>query len=180
MKRNYLVKKSIKFFHDNEEHLIEEYGEHKYLLIYDGEVVGVYDTRKEGLEEGCKKYTLGTFAIQETAAEPVRMTSPIRVIDKRVFDEEKGRLKTMKMRRVVDIKAMKNYLLFIRFDNDEKRIFNCYKLITEDKQFNRLLDLKEFEKVYIDDMGLVCWDYATDINPYMLYEESVAIDDFIF
>lgn len=179
-KHKELINKSTAFFHDNEDHLIEKYGPHKFLLIYDGNVEGVYDNREEGLETGCKKHLLGTFAVQETAAEPVHINYPMRVSRKRVYDNSIGEFKTKgRMIRAINVKPLENYLLIIRFENEEERVFNCYPLIAEDNLFKKLEDLDEFSKVYIDEMGLVCWDEATDINPYFLYEKSEPVENFM-
>lgn len=83
------------------------------------------------------------------------------------------------MKRAVNVKPMNNYLLFVRFDNGEERVFNCFPLLSE-KLFDRLKDVEFFNTVHIDEMGVVCWDDATDINPYELYENSEAISQFAF
>ena len=84
------------------------------------------------------------------------------------------------MIRAKDVKPLKNYLILVRFVNDEERVFNCHPLITDDKLFSKLMDPNYFNKVHIDEMGIVCWDEATDINPYYLYEESQAVSGFSF
>lgn len=83
------------------------------------------------------------------------------------------------MRRAVKVQPMKNYLLLVRFDNGEEKIFNCLPLL-EDKIFSDLINLDYFATVHIDDMGLVCWDDSTDINPEVLYEDSENIENFKF
>lgn len=83
------------------------------------------------------------------------------------------------MQRVTNVKPLENYLLLLQFQNGEKRVFNCYPLL-KDKLFEKLKDVDFFKTVHIDDMGLVCWDEATDINPYALYEQSEPITHFAF
>ena len=83
------------------------------------------------------------------------------------------------MVRAVRVKAMNNYLLFIKFDNGEERIYNCFPLLKE-PLFNKLHNKDFFNTVHIDEMGVVCWDSATDIDPYDLYEQSERINDFCF
>jgi hypothetical protein len=83
------------------------------------------------------------------------------------------------MQRAVDVKPMNNYLLLIKFDNGEEKIYNCFPLL-QDKLFSKISDKEFFKTVHIDDMGLVCWDDSTDINPYDLYECSESISNFDF
>ena len=72
------------------------------------------------------------------------------------------------------VKAMDNYLLLVRFDNGEEKIYNCLKLLNDDL-FSSLKNKSYFSTVHTDDMGIVCWNDATDINPYELYENSQSV-----
>ena len=78
---------------------------------------------------------------------------------------------------VIEVKALKNYLLWVKFRNDEVKIFNCNSLI-QDKLYRSLLDKEFFKTVHIDEMGVVSWNAALDIHPYYLYDESIDIDCF--
>lgn len=81
------------------------------------------------------------------------------------------------MRRATEVKPMKNFLLLIKFDNGEEKIFNCLSLIN-DNLFSQIFNPDYFSRVHIDDMGIVCWDDETDINPYDLYDNSESVSDF--
>ena len=83
------------------------------------------------------------------------------------------------MRRAIDVKAMDNYLLLVKNDNGEQRIYNCFPLL-ENNLFSELRNIDFFKTVHIDEMGLVCWNDSTDINPYDLYEDSESLSDFAF
>ena len=83
------------------------------------------------------------------------------------------------MNRAINVKPMKNYLLLVQFDNGENRIFNCFPLL-EDKIFADIANEEFFNTVHIDDMGIVCWDDSTDINPAYLYENSEPVSNFAF
>ena len=69
------------------------------------------------------------------------------------------------MRRTLAVKAMDNYLLLVKFDNGEQKVYNCFPLL-QNNLFSELKDIEFFKTVHIDDMGLVCWNNSTDINPY--------------
>lgn len=83
------------------------------------------------------------------------------------------------MRRAVKVKPMNNYLLLVRFDNGEERIFNCMSLM-QSKLYSELCDKEFFRTVHIDNMGVVCWNDSIDIDPYLLYEDSVPTMEFAF
>lgn len=85
----------------------------------------------------------------------------------------------MSMRRAINVKPMRNLLLLIQFDNGEKRIFNCFPLL-EDRLFSGITDTVFFNTVHVDEMGVVCWDNSTDINPFYLYDNSEPIANFAF
>ena len=46
--------------------------------------------------------------------------------------------------------------------------------------FAELKNIDFFKSVHVDEMGVVCWSDATDINPYNLYEDSENLSDFEF
>ncbi len=83
------------------------------------------------------------------------------------------------MQRAVEVKPMAQHLLLVKFDNEKVKVFNCLPLM-QSKLFSKLSDATFFRTVHVDDMGLVCWDNATDINPYELYDNSEEISDFVF
>lgn len=71
------------------------------------------------------------------------------------------------MGRAVNVKPMNNFLLLIIFDNGEERVFNCAPLL-KDELYSQITDEAYFQRVHIDEMGMVCWDESTDINPFYL------------
>lgn len=79
----------------------------------------------------------------------------------------------------VKVKPMNNYLLLIRFNNGEERVFNCCPLL-EENIYVELKDKDFFDSVYIDENGLVCWSESTDINPDYLYDNSELVSNMTF
>ena len=71
-----MVQKSIRYFHAHYEELTKEYG-HAFLLIYNAQIIGSFNSRREALIAGSKKYSLGTFAVQETGVERLPRIGPI-------------------------------------------------------------------------------------------------------
>ena len=56
--------KEYKYFESVSDDLAKKYP-HKYAVIKEEEVIGIYDTLKEALEETSKKHELGTFIVQQ-------------------------------------------------------------------------------------------------------------------
>jgi hypothetical protein len=76
--------------------------------------------------------------------------------------------------RALRVKALDNYLIVVHFASGEDKVYNCYPLLS-DKLFAELADEQFFKTVHIDEMGLVCWNDATDIEPNELYNNSVSV-----
>ena len=67
---------------------------------------------------------------------------------------------------------MDNYLLWIRFNTGEARVFD-FKPLLDSPAFAPLADKAVFRDVYID-YGIPVWnDGEIDISPEYLYENSV-------
>ena len=86
---------------------------------------------------------------------------------------------TSRIKRAVAVKPMKNYILLVKFDNGEERIYNCYKLL-QNKMFAEIANVGYFNTVHVDDMGIVCWSDALDISPFELYDNSQKVEEFSF
>jgi hypothetical protein len=46
--------------------------------------------------------------------------------------------------------------------------------------YSKISEKSFFDTVHIDEMGVVCWNDAIDINPYELYEQSELLENFAF
>lgn len=75
--------------------------------------------------------------------------------------------------KAIDVKVLKDYKLEIKFDNNEKRIFDV-KPYFKFKRFNELKDKNAFEKVKIAGLSIE-WENGADICPDELYNNSVKI-----
>ena len=82
------------------------------------------------------------------------------------------------MIRAEKVKTMKNYLLYVTFSDGDRRIYNCYPLL-QYPIFSRLKEESFFRTVHVDDMGVVCWDDATDLPPDELYNNSESVESIV-
>lgn len=58
------VRENARWFWEHYEELSATYG-HKFIVIKDCKVIGVYESRQEALYETSKIAKMGTFAVQE-------------------------------------------------------------------------------------------------------------------
>lgn len=59
-----MLEKEFKYFLDHQDELVEKY-KGKFVVIKDNEIIGVYDSEIEAVDQTRKKHKLGTFLVQE-------------------------------------------------------------------------------------------------------------------
>lgn len=74
---------------------------------------------------------------------------------------------------VIDVKPKDDYLLFLEFENGEKKEFDC-KTLFDKKPFQVLQDKRFFKRAKVA-FGTVVWSDEIDIAPETLYIEGVPI-----
>ena len=82
------------------------------------------------------------------------------------------------MVRAKRVVPMKNYIILVEFDNGERKIYNCHPLL-QIPLFHELKEEDFFRGVHVDEMGVVCWNDATDIAPNELYNNSESVDSIL-
>lgn len=77
--------------------------------------------------------------------------------------------------KVVGIKALSDYQLWLRFSNGESKVFD-FKPLLDSPCYIQLKDINVFRDVYID-YGVPVWcNGDIDIAPEYVYENSIAYD----
>lgn len=74
---------------------------------------------------------------------------------------------------VINVKPKDDYLLFLEFENGEKKEFDC-KTLFDKKPFQALQDKRFFKRAKVA-FGTVVWSDEIDIAPETLYIESISI-----
>ena len=73
--------------------------------------------------------------------------------------------------RISEVRPMDNYRLWVRFNNNEEKIFD-FKPLLNSPAFAPLSDIEIFKGVYID-YGIPVWNNGDiDISPEYLYENG--------
>jgi hypothetical protein len=76
---------------------------------------------------------------------------------------------------VIYVKALPGYLLELKFENGERRLFDMSSIIDK-KPFGRLKESNVFLAARVD-YGTVVWPGNIDIAPETLYDRSVPLGD---
>lgn len=75
--------------------------------------------------------------------------------------------------KVSGVRPLKDYKLWVRFNNGEAKIFD-FKPLLSTPAFAPLKDIDVFNSVYID-YGVTVWNGGDiDISPELLYSDGVA------
>ncbi|MBL0687521.1 MAG: DUF2442 domain-containing protein [Sulfurospirillum sp.] len=75
---------------------------------------------------------------------------------------------------IIDVKPKDNFLLFLTFENGEKKEFDC-KPLFDKKVFKPLREKYFFNKAKVL-YGTVVWNDEIDISPETLYIDSKKIN----
>jgi hypothetical protein len=71
---------------------------------------------------------------------------------------------------IVEVKVVKSYILYIRFEDGLSGEVDIAKIIPFEGVFSKLKDLSYFATVRVDkDLGTIVWDSGADLAPDYLY-----------
>lgn len=121
------------------------------------------------MEYGCKR---STFWKDRS----IKITNVIEEVTKMIIKDGIAYADDYKpLLKVTGVRPLENYKLWLRFNNDEERIFDCSALLMK-PAFVPLQNEEVFRSVYID-FGAPVWnDGDIDIAPEHLYENSQPIN----
>ena len=75
---------------------------------------------------------------------------------------------------VTHVTAQSDFILFLEFENGERRVFNMTAYLDQ-KPWARLKSGNVFQGAFVEN-GTVAWPGNIDIDPETLYEKSVLLD----
>ena len=71
---------------------------------------------------------------------------------------------------IVEVKVVKNYILYIRFENGISGEIDVSKIIPFEGVFSELKEPSYFATVRVDkDLGTIVWESGADLAPDYLY-----------
>ena len=74
------------------------------------------------------------------------------------------------------VKALDNYLIYLKFKTNEEKIYDMKELINENKFYNKLKDKDYFKDVKIRGDSIE-WENGEDVAPENLYYDSININE---
>lgn len=77
----------------------------------------------------------------------------------------------------IEVKALQNYDLYIKFDDGKEKIYNVKHLVENIPFYCRLKEKEYFENVKIDG-NTITWTQGEDIAPENLYYDSVSFVEY--
>ena len=76
----------------------------------------------------------------------------------------------------VEVKALENFLLYIKFKNGEEKIYDMKEMLKFD-YYKDLKDKENFKTVKVSGITL-SWSTGQDIAPEKIYFNSIPINEF--
>ena len=73
--------------------------------------------------------------------------------------------------KIVSVESMEDYLLLIKFETNEEKIYDMKELIQSIKYYEKLKDKDYFNKVKLSG-DTVMWENGEDVCPENLYYDS--------
>ena len=78
---------------------------------------------------------------------------------------------------IIGVMALDNYLLYLKFETNEEKIYDMKELIYINKFYIKLKNIEYFKKVEIRGDS-VQWLDGEDVSPENLYYDSIDINEF--
>ena len=78
---------------------------------------------------------------------------------------------------ILGVKALDNYLIYLKYKTNEEKIYNMEKLISKNKFYIKLKD-KTYFKTVKPRGDSVEWENGEDVAPENLYYDSIDINEF--
>lgn len=78
---------------------------------------------------------------------------------------------------IIGVMALDNYLLYLKFETNEEKIYDMKELIYINRFYIKLKNIEYFKKVEIRGDS-VQWLDGEDVSPENLYYDSIDINEF--
>ena len=78
---------------------------------------------------------------------------------------------------IIGVKALDNYLIYLKYETNEERIYNMRNLINENNFYSKLKDKTYFKNIKPRGDSIE-WKNGEDVAPENLYHDSVDINEF--
>lgn len=91
------------------------------------------------------------------------------------FDRKSAEYFCNGRRKITNVKADQNHILNLTFDNGETKLFDVTPYLQKDTVFEFLLDIDNFNRVYVDEDNNIAWDIDPNVNSDIVWDNKVDI-----
>lgn len=91
------------------------------------------------------------------------------------FDQRTAEYFAGGRKKILSVEPGDGFTLLLAFDNGERRRFDMTGVIEEGTVFAFLSDPSNFNRVYLDDTGSVCWDIDPNVDSDKVWSNKVDL-----
>ena len=78
-------------------------------------------------------------------------------------------------RTITAVTANDDFTLTISFDNGEKRLLDMNPLLKPDTIFKTLMNITDFQRVYVDDEHCIAWDIDPNVDSKVVWSNKIDL-----
>ena len=78
---------------------------------------------------------------------------------------------------IIGVKALDNYLIYLKYETNEEKVYDMKALISKNKFYNKLRDKKYFKLVKPRGDSIE-WIEGEDVSPESLYYQSINLKEY--
>lgn len=78
-------------------------------------------------------------------------------------------------RSITNVVPCHDFTLKLTFDNGEIRILDAKTFLKPDTIFAHIMDFADFQRVYLDEDGAVCWDIDPTVDSNVIWSNKIDI-----
>ncbi|MDO5398957.1 MAG: DUF2442 domain-containing protein [bacterium] len=91
------------------------------------------------------------------------------------FDKSMAEYFANGRKTITSVEPQSDYILLLTFDNGEKRLYDMKPVIRKGSVFEKISDIKDFNRVYIDDTHCVAWDIDPGIDSSIVWNNKIDL-----
>lgn len=78
-------------------------------------------------------------------------------------------------KNIINVIPKEKFTLLLTFDNREQRVYDARPLIRKNTVFEPFMEIEAFRRVYIDELGAICWDIDPTVDSREVWNNKVDI-----
>lgn len=91
------------------------------------------------------------------------------------FDNKAAEYFSTGRRKISNVTSDSNYVLNLTFDNGENKKFDVSPYIKENTVFEFLINMDNFNRVYVDEDNNIAWDKDPNIDSNIVWDNKIDL-----